>query len=154
MSELQQLISQQVSLLQKQNELQQTCINEQKKYIEHLEQRNTALIQQMNQVPKLDLSDSLQKFGMQAQKHLQEKLLTVLDNSNIEKLVQSKINQELKPMLDDIQLTQSQLTKALSTASSLNTVTSNEINASELNNKLQNLELSVKNLIEQLNTLI
>src|SRR5574344_1640253 len=107
MSELQQLISQQVSLLQKQNELQQTCLNEQKKYIEQLEQRNTALIQQMNQVPKLDLSESLQTFAMQAQKHLQEKLLKVLENSNIEKLVQSKINQELKPILDDIQLTQS-----------------------------------------------
>ena len=91
---------------------------------------------------------------MQAKKHLQEKLLTVLDNSNIEKLVQSKINQELKPILDDIQLTQSQLTKALSTASSLNTATNNEINVSELNNKLQKLELSVNNLIEQLNTLI
>ncbi|MPM16871.1 hypothetical protein SDC9_63253 [bioreactor metagenome] len=147
MSELTQLISQQVSLLKEQNKLQQNCIDGQKIYIEQLEKRSAALLQQMKEEPPVDfLNESIKGFSKQTQAYLEKTLTSALRESNIDQLVQDKINQQIQPMLKDIQDTQSKLTQTLSqisTASSL-------LNTTEVSERLTTLEDSLRDLTTQL----
>ncbi|WP_179995873.1 hypothetical protein, partial [Acinetobacter sp. YH16053] len=79
-------------------------------------------------------------------KNLEKTLTSALRESNIDQLVQDKINQQIQPMLKDIQDTQSKLTQTLSqisTASSL-------LNTTEVSERLTTLEDSLRDLTTQL----
>ena len=106
MSELNQLISQQVTLLTKQNELLKKESEAQKTYIEKLEQRNKTLEALMTQ-PLPDVSQLLVEFSNQSEQFLRDKFLNVLKNLNLEayasNLVSQQIEQQLQPLLTEIQ---------------------------------------------------
>ncbi|WP_180092743.1 hypothetical protein [Acinetobacter sp. YH16040] len=92
------------------------------------------------------LNESIKGFSKQTQAYLEKTLTSALRESNIDQLVQDKINQQIQPMLKDIQDTQSKLTQTLSqisTASSL-------LNTTEVSERLTTLEDSLRDLTTQL----
>ncbi len=101
----------------------------------------------MKEEPPVDfLNESIKGFSKQTQAYLEKTLTSALRESNIDQLVQDKINQQIQPMLKDIQDTQSKLTQTLSqisTASSL-------LNTTEVSERLTTLEDSLRDLTTQL----